>query len=79
MNFVKDSVEVQINQIIQDKILASVEADTREVRALHDAAAQHPRASQWLLTLESRLPFPKVPAPIQILPAWQWMLTAPHF
>ena len=49
----------------------------REVRALQDAAAQHPRARQWLLTLESRLPFPAVPAPIQILPAWQWMLTAP--
>ncbi len=49
----------------------------REVRALQEAAAEHPRARLWLLTLESRLPFPMVPAPIQIVPAWQWMLSAP--
>jgi len=46
----------------------------REVRALQDAAAIYPRARQRLLTLESRLPFPSVPPPIEILPAWQWML-----
>ena len=46
----------------------------REVRALEDAAAAHPRASQLLLTLESRMPFPEVPSPVRILPAWQWIL-----
>ncbi len=46
----------------------------REVRGLGDAAASYPHARQLLLTLESRLPFPTVPSPIRILPAWQWML-----
>jgi predicted AAA+ superfamily ATPase len=46
----------------------------RETRALEDAADRHPRARQLLLTLESRIPFPSVPSPILILPAWQWML-----
>jgi predicted AAA+ superfamily ATPase len=46
----------------------------REVRALEEAALQHPRAKQLLLTLESRMPFPSVPASIRILPAWQWIL-----
>ena len=52
------------------------DADTlaHEVRAFEDAAAAYPRAGQLLLTLESRLPFPAVPSPIRILPAWQWML-----
>jgi hypothetical protein len=45
----------------------------REVRALQDASTCYPRARQVLLTLESRLPFPAVPAPIKILPTWQWM------
>ena len=46
----------------------------REVRGFEDAAAAYPRARQLLLTLESRLPFPAVPSPIRVLPAWQWML-----
>ena len=46
----------------------------REVRALQDAAAEHPRARLRILTLESRLPFPEHPPEIGILPAWQWML-----
>ena len=50
----------------------------REVRGLEDAAAAYPRARQLLLTLESRLPFPAVPSPIRILPAWQWMLEHPQ-
>lgn len=50
------------------------ETRNREVRALQDAAAEHPRASQLILTLESRLPFPTVPAPIRIIPSWRWML-----
>ena len=51
----------------------------REVRALQDAANEYPRAKQLILTLESRLPFPAVPPPIQVLPAWQWMLQAAEF
>lgn len=46
----------------------------RELRALQDASGRYPRAGQVLLTQESRLPFPSVPVPIRILPAWQWML-----
>ena len=45
----------------------------RETRALEDAARRHPHARQLLLTLESRLPLPPVPAPVEILPVWQWM------
>jgi predicted AAA+ superfamily ATPase len=59
------------------QVCASVddpETLAREVRALQDAATFYPRARQFLLTLESRLPFPAVPKPIQILPSWQWML-----
>lgn len=48
---------------------------TREVRAIQEAMTEHPRAKPLLLTLQSRLPQPSVPPPIQILPAWQWMLT----
>lgn len=48
----------------------------REVRALKEAATEHPRAAQIILTGESRLPFPSVPPPIRVLPAWQWMLNA---
>jgi len=46
----------------------------REVRALEEAAAEHPADRQMILTAASRLPFPEVSAPIEILPAWQWML-----
>ena len=59
------------------QVCANVDdADTlaREVRSFEDAAAAYPRAGQLLLTMESRLPFPAVPSPIRILPAWQWML-----
>ena len=47
----------------------------REVRALENASAEHPGARQHILTMESRLPFPSVPHSINILPAWQWMLS----
>ena len=60
------------------QVCASVDdPDTlaRETRALLDAAAEHPRARPLLLTQESRLPFPDVPPPLQIQPAWQWMLS----
>lgn len=46
----------------------------REIRSLQESAAEYPRARQLVLTLESRLPFPAVPASIEILPAWQWLL-----
>ncbi len=46
----------------------------REVRALQAAAEEHPVDRQLILSLESRLAFPDVPNPIEILPAWQWML-----
>lgn len=63
------------------QVCASVDDPTtlaREIRALEDAANQYPRARLLLLTLESRLPFPAVPAPLEILPAWQWMLQKPE-
>lgn len=47
---------------------------SREVRALQDAGTEFPRARQRILTLESRLPFPSLPDPIEVLPAWAWML-----
>lgn len=47
----------------------------REVRALQDAATEHPRARPFILSAESRTPFPTIPAPLQILAAWQWMLS----
>ncbi len=50
------------------------ETRDREVRALQAAAAEHPRAEQVILTMESRLPFPEVPEPIHVMPAWSWML-----
>lgn len=49
----------------------------REVRALEDAANEHPRARPLIVTLESRIPFPAVPDSITILPAWEWMLSHP--
>lgn len=51
---------------------------SREIRAIQEAALEHPRAGQTILTLESRLPFPSVPAPINVMPAWRWMFDASH-
>lgn len=48
----------------------------REVRALQAASSEYPHARQVILTMESRLPFPSVPEPIAILPAWHWILQA---
>ena len=64
---------IQVSTSIDDP-----EARDREVRALQDAATEHPRAKQLILTLESRLPFPQVPKPINVLPSWSWMLQLPH-
>lgn len=46
----------------------------RECRALQAAASSHSVDRQIILTAESRLPPPSVPTPIEVLPAWQWML-----
>ncbi|CAN5264367.1 ATP-binding protein [soil metagenome] len=59
------------------QVCAGVDAPetlAREVRALQSAAEDYPADELLLLTAESRLPFPEVPAPIKILPAWGWML-----
>lgn len=49
----------------------------RECRALLAAARERPADRLLLLTAESALPLPSVPKPIEILPAWRWMLDAP--
>lgn len=46
----------------------------RECRALQTAAKTIPVDRQIILTAESRLPSPAVPAPIEVLPAWRWIL-----
>lgn len=46
----------------------------RECRALQAAAQSMPADRQIILTAESRLPTPSVPAPIEVVPAWMWML-----
>jgi predicted AAA+ superfamily ATPase len=48
----------------------------REVRALEEAATEHPGARLLLLTAASRLNLPLLPDPIELIPAWQWMLEA---
>jgi len=52
------------------------DADTRdrECRALETAARSLSVDRQIILTAESRLPTPSVPAPIEVIPAWMWML-----
>jgi predicted AAA+ superfamily ATPase len=59
------------------QVCASVDSPetlAREVRALESAAVEYPDARRLILTLESRMPFPAVPAGIEILPAWEWLL-----
>ncbi|MCP5535231.1 MAG: ATP-binding protein [Akkermansiaceae bacterium] len=60
---------IQVCQSIDD---AATRA--REVRALQDAAVDHPQASLLLLILETSLPYPEIPAGTQLMTAWQWML-----
>jgi predicted AAA+ superfamily ATPase len=67
----RDGAE-ELIQVCAD--LDEAETLAREVRALEEAAAACPCARQLLLTLESRMPFPAVPKPIRVLPAWQWIL-----
>lgn len=79
----KDGYEVDFlaRQAAGGQALVQVCADVddpetlaREVRALQAAAEECPADRQLILAAASRLPFPEVPAPIGILPAWQWML-----
>lgn len=49
----------------------------REVRALQEASVELRCDRLFVLTAASQLPFPEVPDPIRILPAWQWMLDTP--
>jgi predicted AAA+ superfamily ATPase len=48
----------------------------REVRALEEAAKEHPGARLLLLTAAARWNLPRLPDPIEVIPAWQWMLEA---
>jgi hypothetical protein len=45
------------------------------LRGERAAGAEYPRARRLLIVLESRMPFPEVPATVRIVPAWQWLLT----
>jgi len=54
--------------------LEDSETREREVRALQEALAEWPDARAFILTLESRLPFPEVPPGITVKPAWEWIL-----
>ncbi len=47
----------------------------RETRALQDPSSEHPNAGQVILTMESRMPFPPVPTPINVSSAWKWMIS----
>jgi hypothetical protein len=46
----------------------------RELRGLDDATSTWPKARRLVLTMEYRAPFPRMPAGIDIMAAWQWML-----
>lgn len=59
---------IQVSSSIDDPVTRD-----REVRALEDAANEHPNAKQLILTMESRIPFPEVPKSILTTPAWAWM------
>jgi predicted AAA+ superfamily ATPase len=50
------------------------ETREREVRALEEGRVECPEARAFVLTLESRLPYPEVPRGIRVMPAWEWIL-----
>jgi predicted AAA+ superfamily ATPase len=50
------------------------ETREREIRALQEARAECPEAQAFILTMESRLPYPEVPQGIEVLPAWEWIV-----
>ena len=62
---------VQVAASVDDTVTLA-----REVRALENAATELPGKGvrRMILTAESRLPFPEVPAGILLQPAWHWML-----
>jgi hypothetical protein len=62
-------------QLIQVCIsLDDPETRKRELRALEEARTEFRDASSFILTLESRLPYPEMPAGVAVLPAWEWIL-----
>jgi hypothetical protein len=46
----------------------------REWRALQEARNEFGDARPFILTLESRLPYPEMPTGVAVLPAWEWIL-----
>jgi len=62
-------------QLIQVCIsLDDPETRERELRALQEARMEFRDARYLILTLESRLPYPEMPAGVTVLPAWEWIL-----
>jgi predicted AAA+ superfamily ATPase len=50
------------------------ETRERELRALQEACTEISDARPLILTLESRLPYPEMPAGVAVLPVWEWIL-----
>ena len=62
-------------QLIQVCVsLDDPETRERELRALQEARTEFWDARSFILTLESRLPYPEMPAGVAVLPAWEWIL-----
>ena len=62
-------------QLIQVCVsLDDPETRERELRALQEARTEFRDARSFILTLESRLPYPEMPAGVAVLPAWEWIL-----
>jgi predicted AAA+ superfamily ATPase len=64
------------NEALIQVCLSIDDRDTveREIRSLLEASGEHPNASLLLLTGYSPLPNFEIPATIQVIPAWEWML-----
>jgi predicted AAA+ superfamily ATPase len=54
--------------------LDDAETRERELRALQEACTEFSDARPFILTLESRLPYPEMPAGVAVLPVWEWIL-----
>ena len=54
--------------------LDDAETRERELRALQEARTEFSDARPLILTLESRLPYPEMPAGVAVLPVWEWIL-----
>ena len=62
-------------QLIQVCVsLDDPETRERELRALQKARTEFRDARSFILTLESRLPYPEMPAGVAVFPAWEWIL-----